>query len=169
MHRTPNNAQNTQHKLGVAFSYHVRNELEKIHCNALNPGHLLYSLHPYPLHHRGLAAKSNNFLKYTCSYAVSHYNIWNLTVFSSVLNSNHCRSVLNSLLCSLHNWRSVVLVSSAILASFSFPSRSIMEIMRCVKFIRCPMWIHSMLSNANPLRWRVFFKLSADQLLVVFF
>ena len=52
---------------------------------------------------------------------VPHYNIWNLTVFSSVLNPNHCRSVLNSLLCSLHNWRSVVLVSSAILASFYIP------------------------------------------------
>ena len=25
-----------------------------------------------------------------------------------------------------------------------------MEIMRCVKFIRCPIWLHSMLSNANP-------------------
>ena len=26
-----------------------------------------------------------------------------------------------------------------------------MEIMRCVKFIRCPIWLHSMLSNANLL------------------
>ena len=25
-----------------------------------------------------------------------------------------------------------------------------MEIMRCVKFIRCPIWLHSTLSNANP-------------------
>ena len=25
-----------------------------------------------------------------------------------------------------------------------------MEIMRCVKFIRCPIWLHSMLSNGNP-------------------
>ena len=24
-----------------------------------------------------------------------------------------------------------------------------MEIMRCIKFIRCPIWLHSMLSNAN--------------------
>ena len=24
-----------------------------------------------------------------------------------------------------------------------------MEIMGCVKFIRCPIWLHSMLSNAN--------------------
>ena len=78
-------------------------------------------------------------------------NIWNLTVFSSVLNPNHCRPVLNSLLCCLQNWSSVVLVSSAFLASFYIiQSRSIMEIMRCVKFIRCPIWLHSMLSNANP-------------------
>ena len=88
--------------------------------------------------------------------AVPHYNIWNLTVFSSVLNPNHCRSVLNSLLCSLHNWSSVVLVFSAILAS----SRSIMEIMRCVKFIRCPIWLHSMLSSANqsPTRLEIYSK-----------
>ena len=26
LHRTPNNAQNTQHKLGIAFSYLERNE-----------------------------------------------------------------------------------------------------------------------------------------------
>ena len=26
-----------------------------------------------------------------------------------------------------------------------------MEIMRCVKSIRCPIWLHSMLSNANPI------------------
>ena len=25
----------------------------------------------------------------------------------------------------------------------------IMEMMSCVKFIRCPIWLHSMLSNAN--------------------
>ena len=27
-----------------------------------------------------------------------------------------------------------------------------MEIMRCVKFIRCPIWLQSMLSNANLVR-----------------
>ena len=54
-------------------------------------------------------------------YALPHYIIWKLTVFSSVLNPNHCRWVLNSLLCSLHNWSSEGLVSSAILASFYIP------------------------------------------------
>ena len=28
-----------------------------------------------------------------------------------------------------------------------------MKIMRCVKFTRCPIWLHSMLSNANRIKW----------------
>ena len=47
--------------LALAKSIYYKSEIEKLHCDALNPGHLLYSLHPYPLHQRGLAAKTSNF------------------------------------------------------------------------------------------------------------
>ena len=68
------------------------------------------------------------------TYAVSHYNIWKLTIFSSVLNPNHCRTVFNSLVCSLHNWH----------------YRYVRRIIPYVNLIRCPIWLHPMLSNANP-------------------
>ena len=122
---------------------------------ALSPRHLLHSLRSYPLHHRVLAAKSSNF------YAVSHYNIWKLVVFSSVLNPNHCTLVFNSLVCSLHNWRSAVLFCFVLLCFFFqqfykvsgvlFQSRYVSTLMRCVNLIRCLIRLHPMLSNANPL------------------
>ena len=76
----------------------------------------------------------------------------------SLLNTDHCRSVLNSLVCSLNNCHCAVLftclfvclfVFSAILQGSSLVTLKL--IMRCVNFIRCPNWLHPMLYNANRL------------------
>ena len=77
---------------------------------------------------------------------------------SSVLNPNHCRSVHNSLIRYLHNcavqfcfvccfFFSTILKVSGVL----FESRYVKTIMCCVNLIRCPIWLHPMLSNANPI------------------
>ena len=76
----------------------------------------------------------------------------------SLLNADHCRSVLNSLVCSLHNWYCAVLFTSLFVCLFfllsnstRFESRYVKRIMRCVNFLRSPNWLHPMLCNVNRL------------------
>ena len=77
----------------------------------------------------------------------------------SLLNTDHCRSVLNSLVCSLNNCHCAVLFTCLFVCLFvcffsnstRFESRYVKLIMRCVNFIRCPNWLHPMLYNANRL------------------
>ena len=38
--------------------------INKQNWDASNPSHLIHKLHLYPLHHRGLAAKTSNFKIY---------------------------------------------------------------------------------------------------------
>ena len=67
-----------------------------------------------------------------------------------LLNPNHCKSVLNSLVCSLHNWYCAVLFTVCLFV-FSAILQGSSLVMRCVSFIRCPNWLHPMLYNANRL------------------
>ena len=79
----------------------------------------------------------------------------------SLLNRNHCRSVLDSLVCSLLNWRCAVLFTCLFVCLFffffsnstRFESRYVKRIMRCINFIRCPNWLHPLLYNVNRLSW----------------
>ena len=75
-----------------------------------------------------------------------------LTVFSSVLNPNHCRQVFKSPIRSPNNWRFVVVFFCQQLYKVNgvlLQYRSVKRKMRCVNLIRCQIWLRPMLSNAN--------------------
>ena len=85
------------------------------------------------------------------------YMPYSSTIFESQLFSVQCLTLITADQClTLH---CVLSITGALQLWFlqlfqphsTFQSRSIMKIMRCVKFIRCPIWLHSMLSNANLL------------------
>ena len=100
-------------------------------------------IHPRPLHYRGLAAKSR------MPYIPLQY-----------LKANRRGLLLNSLVCSLLNWRCAVLFTCLFVCLFfffsnstRFESRYVKRIMRCINFIRCPNWLHPLLYNVNRLSW----------------
>ena len=70
-----------------------------------------------------------------------------------LLNPNHCRSVLNPLVCSLHNCRCAVLFTCLFVCLFVFSAilQGSSLVIRYVSFIRCPNWLHPVLYNANHL------------------